>query len=586
MENQLRTMMNGIASSIDVATGVLQETAGEVLQGLMSDLCDTEREVAGQLQSVQTQMSREACAWLHRQSGGGLDRVLIEGMELRMAEIDARCFAIVVKAFQDRRTATESRMKELVDETVGAFDRHLEDSAASSKQHFRWMKRRYREKVDVNRAASRIELKDTILLDRCILEDRTKEIDDRYKEELARLRVEFQLERSTLGKQRRELEQSVEVLRLEKMQAEEDAAQAHRYIEALEDGAQLHSEDGSVRSHKHSPRGGGRKSVGTRGSSRHASLRTGSAQASRRSSNHHLLQRQDSLNPGGNSPRGGGAPRHASPRSPRQTSNGGHAGGRSSLRGGYHQGAGGAAIVTVGSPQDTARSPRGGGGVVNNVGSSRQLINPAARHEEARQRFEKDVASKLMDVIEKKKLTNLQEELADEVKNREAATARLDLMSQAIPKLHKDLKRVQDQLVQSKMENNELRNMNTVLTTDLVRASTIGRQERDNAVSEAESTLVDHDTAGSRGPSEGRSRLSLRHAAGSIVGALRLDNRQHGLGGGGEGARQQQEGTMALRKAKGMGQWVVLQPTAESAVTSDGDDRKETSTDEVSAPCT
>lgn len=46
----------------------------------------------------------------------------------------------------------------------------------------------------------------------------------------------------------------------------------------------------------------------------------------------------------------------------------------------------------------------------------------------------------------------LQEELADEVKNREAATARLELMSQAIPNLHKDLKRVQDQLVQSRME--------------------------------------------------------------------------------------------------------------------------------------
>lgn len=235
--------------------------------------------------------------------------------------------------------------------------------------------------------------------------------------------------------------------------------------QALEDGAPLHSEDGSVRSHKHSPRGGGRKSVGTRGSSRHASLRTGSAQASRRSSNHHQLQRQESLNPGGNSPRGGGAPRHAfvaagagagasprSPRSPRHTAGGGHTGGRSSLRGGYHQAAGGSAAVALASPQDTARSPRGGGSgqntgrlasgqntgrlasgqntgrlasgpntgrmgfvagegggsVANNVGSSKQLINPAARHEEARQRFEKDVASKLMDVIEKKKLSNLQ----------------------------------------------------------------------------------------------------------------------------------------------------------------------------------
>lgn len=48
-------------------------------------------------------------------------------------------------------------------------------------------------------------MKDTILLDRCILEDRTKEIDDQYKEEVARLRVDFQLERSIMGKQRREV---------------------------------------------------------------------------------------------------------------------------------------------------------------------------------------------------------------------------------------------------------------------------------------------------------------------------------------------------------------------------------------------
>lgn len=45
-----------------------------------------------------------------------------------------------------------------------------------------------------------------------------------------------------------------------------------------------------------------------------------------------------------------------------------------------------------------------------------------------------------------------QEELADEIKNREAANSRLALMEQAIPKLHEDLKRVQEQLVQSRME--------------------------------------------------------------------------------------------------------------------------------------
>lgn len=60
---------------------------------------------------------------------------------------------------QDQRESIERNMKDTVDEMISAFDRHLEDSAASAKQQFRWMKRRYREKIDVNRAASRIELK-------------------------------------------------------------------------------------------------------------------------------------------------------------------------------------------------------------------------------------------------------------------------------------------------------------------------------------------------------------------------------------------------------------------------------------------
>ena len=60
---------------------------------------------------------------------------------------------------QDQRESIERSMKDTVDEMISAFDRHLEDSATSAKQQFRWMKRRYREKIDVNRAASRIELK-------------------------------------------------------------------------------------------------------------------------------------------------------------------------------------------------------------------------------------------------------------------------------------------------------------------------------------------------------------------------------------------------------------------------------------------
>lgn len=50
LEIQFRTMMNGIVSSVDVASGYLRESAGEVLQRLKSELSDTEREVAEELQ--------------------------------------------------------------------------------------------------------------------------------------------------------------------------------------------------------------------------------------------------------------------------------------------------------------------------------------------------------------------------------------------------------------------------------------------------------------------------------------------------------------------------------------------------------
>lgn len=62
-------------------------------------------------------------------------------------------------AIKNRCAAAESKIKEMIDEVTQAFDGHLEDAAAAAKQHFRWIKRRYREKIDVNRIAAKIELK-------------------------------------------------------------------------------------------------------------------------------------------------------------------------------------------------------------------------------------------------------------------------------------------------------------------------------------------------------------------------------------------------------------------------------------------
>lgn len=50
-------------------------------------------------------------------------------------------------------------MRDMIEEVVAAFDGHLEHTAGAAKQHFRWIKRRYRERVDVNRVAAANELK-------------------------------------------------------------------------------------------------------------------------------------------------------------------------------------------------------------------------------------------------------------------------------------------------------------------------------------------------------------------------------------------------------------------------------------------
>lgn len=46
---------------------------------------------------------------------------------------------------------------------------------------------------------------DTLLLDRCILEEKVEQMDRRHEEEVVRLQVEFQLERSDLRKTIREV---------------------------------------------------------------------------------------------------------------------------------------------------------------------------------------------------------------------------------------------------------------------------------------------------------------------------------------------------------------------------------------------
>lgn len=65
---------------------------------------------------------------------------------------------VCILTAQNRCTAMEKRVTDMVDEIKDAFDGYLDNTTASTKQQFRWIKKQYREKINVNRAASRIEL--------------------------------------------------------------------------------------------------------------------------------------------------------------------------------------------------------------------------------------------------------------------------------------------------------------------------------------------------------------------------------------------------------------------------------------------
>lgn len=64
-----------------------------------------------------------------------------------------------IPVLQDQCATTARRVKEMIDGITDAFESQLEEMASTAKQQFRWIKRMYREKIDVHRNASKIELK-------------------------------------------------------------------------------------------------------------------------------------------------------------------------------------------------------------------------------------------------------------------------------------------------------------------------------------------------------------------------------------------------------------------------------------------
>lgn len=113
--------------------------------------------------------------------------------------------------------------------------------------------------------------------------------------------------------------------------------------------------------------------------------------------------------------------------------------------------------------------------------------------------------------------------------------------------------------------------MNTMMKTDLEQ---VGSDEmiRAAAISQAESMLDRNHLNGGVGVGTGgRASPSFRHAAGTILGALRLQNITRGRGG----AAAQEEDS----QGKEMGKWEIQQPAVGEEVISV--DSKESTTNQV-----
>lgn len=100
--------------------------------------------------------------------------------------------------------------------------------------------------------------------------------------------------------------------------------------------------------------------------------------------------------------------------------------------------------------------------------------------------------------------------------------------------------------LREKLQTNELRKINTVMSTDLARIGTL--EGRDNAVSDAETVLLDN---GHKTGAAQRKQASFRRVAGKVVGAVRFES--------------------AMRSAQERGQWAVQQsPPGEQHNDADG----------------
>jgi hypothetical protein len=233
VDQQIDKVRTELSCSIGAATQILEEKLLDISQALQNDLLGQSQEVVRLINQLGLDIQKDARRWQARHKDrvtsekdvDSLIQALDKAREKQARSVDAIC--------RDNSISLDMRMKAMIASVAESFDAYLEDAQAQAKKVIRWMKRKGADELKMSRSATRLELQETILLDRCLLDEMRQDLKIRAKTQICELEEQHAMQLAALQKQVADLERSNEVSLLLKSRVDGELAAAKDQIKTL-----------------------------------------------------------------------------------------------------------------------------------------------------------------------------------------------------------------------------------------------------------------------------------------------------------------------------------------------------------------
>jgi hypothetical protein len=186
---------------------------------LVSDISDDSNDTCKTLDSLHAQSSVRARAWLVR-NREGLSPINIDDFMQKYDTANTQRRDLVITALNERSQLSATKIDTMIQQLVKAFDTHLEAAAGKTKAHFKWIKQQYRAQVEVTRQANKLELRDTLQLDKVLLSESVRTVTMQGALDVQKQAESYSATMAAMRKSEISMQQSVEVANLLKQKAE------------------------------------------------------------------------------------------------------------------------------------------------------------------------------------------------------------------------------------------------------------------------------------------------------------------------------------------------------------------------------